>query len=218
MPESAWDAQAGFKLDAFGQHFAEKIAPQLTAHAAEQVRRGSLPQSADAYEAKTSPAFQVPQGVEFRIDANDPLWPQAKAWAKEVGLSQEQFEKAIDLVAGRDLFNQQQVKNAVTREIEKLGPTAPARVDAIETFWKGLLGEQAGKAMMTRIFNAGDVQMHEKIISKFATQGHASFSAAHREPGGAPGRLSNEDYAKLTPGEKFQYARQFDQSRVQKAS
>lgn len=190
----------------------------LVRDAAEQVRRGALPQSPDAYEAKTSPAFQVPQGVEFRVDANDPLWPQAKAWAKEAGLSQEQFEKAVDLVAGRDLFNQQQIKTAVTREIEKLGPTAPARVDAIETFWKGLLGEQAGKAMMSRIFNAGDVQMHEKIIGKFATQGHASFSQSHREPGGAQGRLSDADYAKLTPGEKFNYARQFNQSQVQKAS
>lgn len=190
----------------------------LVRDAAEQVRRGALPQNAEAYQAKTSPSFQVPQGVEFALDANDPLWPQAKTWAKEVGLSQEQFEKAIDLVAGRDLFNHQQVQTARAREIEKLGPTAASRVDAIETFYKGILGEQAGKLMTSRMFNAADVAMHEKLISKFATQGHASFSAAHREPGGAQGRLSNEEYAKLTPGEKFNYARQFNQAQVQKAS
>ena len=217
-PESAWDAEKGLKLDDFGRHFAEKINPILTQHAAEQVRRNTLPQNADAYELKNSPAFKVPDGLEFKLDTDNPLWAQAKSWAHKNGLSQEAFAEAIDIVSGRDVFTTQQVKTARDAEIGKLGATGPARIDAIETFYKGLLDDASAKAMMGRVFTAADVQLHEKIISKFATQGHASFSQQHREPGGGQGRLSDEEYAKLTPGERFNYARQFDQSKLQKAS
>jgi hypothetical protein len=182
------------------------------------VRRNTLPQNADAYELKNSPAFQVPQGMEFKLDTDNPLWAQAKSWAHKNGLSQEAFAEAIDIVAGRDVISHQQVKTARDAEIGKLGTTGPARVDAIETFYKGLLGADAAKALMGRVFTAADVQLQEKIIAKFATQGHASFSTAGREPGGAQGRLSDDEYNKLTPGDKFNYARQFDQSKMQKAS
>jgi hypothetical protein len=37
------------------------------------------------------------------------------------------------------------------------------------------------------------------IIKRFAPQGHAPFSTAHREPGSAPGRSMK--YAKMTPAE-----------------
>ena len=53
-----------------------------------------------------------------------------------------------------------------------------------------------------RAVTAGDVQLHEKLVSKFATQGHASFSQAHRDPAGSPNRVSEEAYEKMAPAEK----------------
>jgi hypothetical protein len=212
-PEAAWDAATGFKLDEFGKHFAEKINPILTAHAAETVRRNSLPQNPDAYQVGTSPAFKPPAGVEFKIDEADPLWPQAKAWAHKNGLSQEAFHEAIDLVAGRDVGTSARIIAARNAEIAKLGTTGPARIDAIERFYKGLYGNEAdAKAEMSRVLTAADVTRHEKKIAKWATQGAAGFSQSHRVPGETAGKVSDEAYAKMSAGEKFNYTRQFDQT------
>lgn len=213
-PEAAWDKDKGFNLEAFGKHWTDTVAPVLTAHAAEQVRRNGLPQNADAYEVKNSAAFKVPEGSDFKLDSDNPMWSQAKAWAHKNGLSNEAFAEAIDIVAGRDLFTQQQVTNARKGEIDKLGTTGPARIDAIETFYKGLLGnDKEAKAVMSRVFTAADVQLHEKLISKFTTQGAAGFTQQHRVPNDN-GKVSEEAYGKMNGAERWEYARQHDQSKM----
>jgi hypothetical protein len=215
-PESAWDPKTGLKADEFGKHWTEKVNPILTAHAAEQVRRNALPAKPEDYKAGVSPNFKPPEGIEFKLDDNDPLWAQAKTWAHKNGLSQDAFLEAIDLVAGRDVATQQRVTTARNAEIAKLGTTGPARIDAIETFYKGLLGNEAeAKAVMSRVFTAADVQLHEKMISKFATQGAASFSQSHRVPPEAPGKVSDAEYNAMTPAQRWDYARSHDQRQFQ---
>ena len=51
----------------------------------------------------------------------------------------------------------------------------------------------------------------ELLANKFASQGAASFSQAHREPGGQSGRVSEDAYAEMSPGERYAYAKSFDQ-------
>jgi hypothetical protein len=218
VPETAWHAEKGFDLEAFGKHWTEKVAPDLTQLAAERVLRNSLPAKPEDYKTALSPAFKPPEGVEFKIDEADPLWAQAKTWAHANGLSQEAFAQAIDLVAGRDVATAAKVQTARNAEIAKLGPTGPARVDAIETFYKGFLGSEAeAKAEMSRIFTAADVQRHEKKIAKWATQGAASFSQSHRVPGDGS-KVDEATWAKMSPAERWDYARSHDQSQFQKAS
>jgi hypothetical protein len=214
VPEAAWDAKAGLNHEAFGKHYSDAIAPKLTAWAAEEVRRAALPPKADDYRVGTSPAFKVPEGLEFKLDDADPLWPQAKQWAHKHGLSQDAFLEAVDLVAARDVGNNQAIKTARDAEIAKLGPNGPARLDAVTQWWTSVTGDD-GKALGTILRmapTASTVQALEKLVSKFTTQGAASFSAAHREPPEAPGRVSDAQYNAMTPGERFAYARQFPQN------
>lgn len=180
------------------------------------MRRNALPAKPEDYKAGVSPAFKPPEGIEFKLDEADPLWAQAKTWAHKNGLSQDAFLEAIDLVAGRDVATQQRVTTARNAEIAKLGTTGTARMDAIETFYKGLYGNDAdAKAEMSRIFTAADVIRHEKKIGKWATQGAASFTQSHRIPNEPAGKVSDEEYGRMTPAQRWDYARSHDQSQFQ---
>ena len=55
----------------------------------------------------------------------------------------------------------------------------------------------------------------ERIQARMTSQGTASFSQAHREPGQAGGKVSDEAYRAMTPAQRLEYARQFDQSQFQ---
>lgn len=116
----------------------------------------------------------------------------------------------LGLYAGAQVATQQTVKAARDAEIAKLGATGPARIDALATFYKAQLGDADGARFMSRLFTASDVQMAEKLLSKLS--GTTSFTGSGREPPAPQGRLSDEQYSKLSPAAKLDYARQFNQS------
>lgn len=210
LPEAFFDATAGPKWDDFGKHFSEVV----TRDAAEQVRRLALPQKAEDYQVGTTPAFNPPEGVDFKLNDGDPLWPQARSWAHKWGLPQEAFAEGIDLIAGSKVGDAATTKAAHDAEIAKLGTNGPARVTALGTFFDGM-GAGEMKAMLV---TAGIVQAAEKFAAKFISQGAASFSQAHRVPGEGGGKVSDEEFARMGPAARLDYARRFDQSQFQKSA
>lgn len=190
----------------------------MARQAAEDVRRGALPQTAEAYKIELPADFKAPEGVEYKFIDNDPLLAQAKGMAKEMGLSQDQFSKLLGLYAGSQVSTQGQIQAARNAEIAKLGPTGPARIDAVTAYYKATLGDEGAKQMMARVFTASDVALHEKLITRAASQGGGSFTRAGVEPAGQPGRLSDADYAKLSASQKYDYALRHDQSQFRRAN
>jgi len=180
--------------------------------AADSVRRSTLPPSPNDYKAELPADFKVPDGVTFQFNAADPLLAQAQAVAHQAGLSQEQFSQLLGIYAGGQVSSQQQIQTARNAEIAKLGAAGPARVDALTTFFRAYLGEADGNAVMARAFTAADVQRLEKMVSKITGQGGAQFRANGREPPQPAGRLSREQIERLTPAQRLDYARQWDQS------
>jgi hypothetical protein len=65
---------------------------------------------------------------------------------------------------------------------------------------------------MARIFTAQDVQDAEMEVSKITSQGGAQFRGNGREPPTQAGRLSQEQISRLTPAQRLDYSRQWDQS------
>lgn len=212
LPETYFDAKAGPKWDDFGKHYGELA----TRDAAEQVRRNSLPANPDAYKVSTSPAFKAPTGVEFKLNEADPAWTQARAWAHKHGLSQEAFAEGIDFVAARDLAQNTAIEAARTAELAKLGPNATARIDALNTFFTGLLGPEQGRQIGRMMVTSDIVEALEKAVAKFSSQGAASFPQHGREPPEPAGRVSQEQYDKMTPAQRIDYNRRFDQSQMPK--
>lgn len=209
IPESHWDATANKVRDdkALATHFNEI----LTRDAAEQSRRLSLPTKPEEYKAELPGDFKAPEGVEYKFNADDPLLAQARAIAHESGLSQEKFSKLLAVYAGSQVASQQAVQTARNAEIAKLGATGPAQIDALSTFYKGFLGEAEGKLVMSRIFTAADVTLHNKLVAKITQQGGAAFKGGGREPPPVPGVKSREEIAKMTPAQRLDYNQKFDQ-------
>jgi hypothetical protein len=182
--------------------------------AADSVRRSTLPPSPNDYKAELPADFKVPDGVTFQFNAADPLLAQAQAVAHQAGLSQEQFSQLLGIYAGGQVSSQQQIQTARNAEIAKLGAAGPARVDALTTFFRAYLGEADGNAVIARAFTAADVARLEKLVSKITTQGGAPFRGNGREPPQGDGRLSREQIERLTPAQRLDYSRQFDQTKM----
>jgi hypothetical protein len=131
--------------------------------------------------------------------------------AHEAGMSQENFSRMLGLYAGAQVSTEQHINAARNAEIAKLGATGPVRIDALSTFFKAYLGETEGRQLMARMFTAADVQIAERLVSKITAQGGASFRGSGREPPEPQGKVSDDVFAKMTAGERLDYARRFDQ-------
>jgi hypothetical protein len=55
------------------------------------------------------------------------------------------------------------------------------------------------------------VQIAEKMVAKITAQGGAGFRQTGREPPQPQGRATDEEYGRMTPAQKLDYARKFDQ-------
>jgi len=185
-----------------------------TRDAAEQVRRNALPQKPEDVKIELPKEFQVPQGVEFKLDPSKPEFAKLQAAAHKHGLSHEAVTDLVGVYAETLVGSQATMSAAHAAEIAKLGANGPARVTALGTFFDGIGAPEMKQMLVT----AGIVQAAEKLVSKFSSQGVASFSQAHREPGSTGGKVSEEEFNRMSPAARLDYARQFDQSQFQKAS
>ncbi len=152
--------------------------------------------------------FQLPQGLEYKIDTDNPIWSQAREFAHKAGLSQDQFKQMAGLYAGAQISNAQSLKTARDAEIGKLGAAGSARVTAVQDFLSAQLGDELGKVMGTMLVTAKHVEGFEKLLASFRNQGAGSFSQSGRSPN-EPSKVSDEQYSKMTYSERKEYAARF---------
>jgi hypothetical protein len=96
-------------------------------------------------------------------------------------------------------------------ERDAMGATVGTRVDAILQ-WVGATYPTAVKAVAATLATKAQVEMFESIIGKITSQGGAPFRGNGREPPMQAGRLSEDQIRRLTPAQKLDYSRQWDQS------
>lgn len=212
VPEQFFDATAGTVKE---KEFGEFINSQTARIAADESRRLALPQTPEAYKVALPADFKVPDGIEFKFNDADPLLAQAREVMHAVDQGklsgQEAFSKFLGLYAGAQVSTAAEVQAAKTAEIGKLGPTGPALVGAITTFLKATLGDAEGAQIASRMFTAADVQIMQKLVGKFASQGAAGFSQQHRDVT-AVGKVDQAAYDKMTYSEKKEYAAKHSQA------
>jgi hypothetical protein len=210
VPEQAWDAQKGLDHTKFDAWYRESVAPAVARYEADLALRAALPTKPTDYAVATSPNFKLPNDLvlDFKLDTDNPMWAKAQEWAHRNGLSKEAFQAGIDIIAGRDLFKASSVKRAIDAEIARLGPTGPTRIAAIEAAYADILGsKEAAKLHMSRVWTSSDVKLHEAVIAKLTTgQGGST-------PRQQPGKVSDAEFAAMTPSEKWEYARQHSGAR-----
>jgi len=212
VPESYWDAT---KNEAKGADFRRAFDELSAFKAADESRRLSLPQKPEDYKIALPQDFKPPEGVEMKFNEADPALKSAREAAKEMGLTQDQFSKLLGVYAGNRVTELQQFKAAKEGEIAKLGTTGPARIDAVLTWAKAFFGEGEAKEFANELWTAGAVQRWEKIIQRVSSQHGSNFSQAHRNVDEPQGKVSEEQFQKMTSAERLDYTRRFDQSQFQ---
>lgn len=211
VPESYWDAATGIKHKEFGEHYTG-LATRL---AADEVRRNALPKTAADVKVELPKEFKLPEGMKWEFDTSAPEFGKFRDVAVKRGIDQDTVTELMGIFAEREVGSAATTAAAQKAEMDKLGANATARVTALDTFFTGILGAEDARWLRGGMYAAGIVTAMEKLVSKFSNQGHASFRQDGREPQGAPGRVSEEAYAKMSQAEKWDYARQFDQKQFQ---
>jgi hypothetical protein len=174
------------------------------------LRRASLPADPSQYRIEAKDVV-LPPGMDWKFNENDPALAAARNWAHANGLTQEQFSSLLGQYASMESAKENTFHTAMRAELDKLGANATLRVTALQTWLNGVVGGELAKSLCGGLFCEKQVRGLELLANKFATQGHASFSQAHREPGGQSGRVSEEAYNAMSAGEKWAYSKSFDQ-------
>jgi hypothetical protein len=207
------DASAGEKHKFGEMEFTEQeLRDFLTARGEAELRKASLPQNPSDYRAELPANFEMPAGVEFKIDETDPLLLDARAWAHSKGFSQADFSELVGIYATAKGKEASLYNRAATAEVAKLGANGAQRVTALETWMRGMVGDELAGAMRGMLVTEKIVRGWETIQRKFSSQGAAPFTQAHREPGQVNGKVSESEYAAMGPAERLSYARSHDQS------
>jgi hypothetical protein len=82
-----------------------------------------------------------------------------------------------------------------------------------------MLGDDLANGMRSMMVTEKIVRGFEKLAGQRVTQGAAPFSQAHRTPEpSAPGRVSDEEYSRMSQSERWAYARQFPQEQFYKSN
>jgi hypothetical protein len=184
----------------------------VTRDAAEQSRKLALPQKPEDVQIGWPKDFKLPEGMKFELDATKPEFSKLQAAAVKHGLSSEAVTDLVGVYAETLVGSKATYDAAHAAEVAKVGANGPARITALGTFFDGI----GAPAMKQMLVTAEIVHAAEKLAAKFSSQGAASFRQDGREPPPGAGRVSNEEFAKMGPAARLDYARQFPQDQFHK--
>jgi len=201
VPENFFDKE---KNEVKGADLRKHLDELATFKAAEDSRRAALPQTPEAYEIKLPETFKAPEGIDVRIDPNDPMLKTARELAHAKGWSQSDFSEALGVVATMKASEAATYETLKAKNLEALGPKGPERIDAV-TRWLNANGSEAEvKPIIATLATAAHVTFFEKMISKLSSQGSANFRQTGRDVD--TGKVTPEQWDKMSYSEKKEYA------------
>lgn len=191
-PDRYWDAA---KNELKGADLRKDFDSLAAFKAAEDSRKLTLPQTPDGYKVETTANFKPPEGVEWKLDADDPAWGVAKSVAHKYGVPQAALSEFADAFAGFMVGDAAKMQNAKNAEIAKLGGAGPARVDAVTQWLTSIGGDKfAGLAnVLKHAPLASTVEGVEHLMQQFSSQGGGSYGAGKRDPGVPDGKIPGYD-------------------------
>lgn len=207
VPDSLWDAASGFKVGDAVKQLSELQAFK----ASYDSRAAAVPEKADAYELKLPPDFKAPDGVDFKLNPDDPMVAVGRQIAHAAKLDQAGFEQIVGIYAQAQIAQEKQFAEIIAREMQALGPKHADRVSAVNTFLTAALGAEDASFLAPVLQHKRGVEAIERLMRR-ATSGEApGFSQGGRTSN--PQALSAEEYERMTPAQKLVHARKASAAR-----
>lgn len=199
-----WDAGTGLKVDELGKSYAELAEFRKAA----TEREAALPSKAEDYKFEIRKEL-IPEGIDaskVAIDKESPLYKGIVETFAANRVPADVAQKAFEVFARDQLAMQKALVEAAAAERKKLGDTAPARIDAIAAWAKAHLGEDDAKAILGSLAKADTVRLWERVMKIAAGGNVVPFN--QRGQANGPDTLSDEDWNRMTPSARLEYARQ----------
>ena len=166
LADRYWDAASGVKL--------KELVEAANLH---DTRAAAVPQTADAYETALPADFSLPEG--WAIDTSDPTWRAGKDFAHKAGLSHDQFAGLAKIYVEAQIGANQREETAIAGALQArdaaLGPNGAARVDALNTWFRGMAEPKVAAQLSKTLWTPDIVGFFEKIQRDLTNQGTVGF-------------------------------------------
>lgn len=172
IPETYWDATANAIKPEFGTHYAELT----TFHKTETEKAAALaarkPEDIK-FEVKLPETVKVPDGMDIKINPDDPRVPVLRELAVTHGLSQDVVNSLVAIDAKMQIDAHAAEQSRIAAEDQKLGANAKDRKTAVGNWLKGMkdrneLSGEEYEAVRVYAVDAASVTALEKIMAKAA--------------------------------------------------
>nr|DAH75491.1 MAG TPA: hypothetical protein [Caudoviricetes sp.] len=206
LPESMWDADKGFKKDDLDSLIASK--------AERDAAKAQVPEKPDGYQAKLPATFKMPEGFELPegetvLDETDPRVVALREVAHGKGWSQADFEEVLAFGVNQDIAERGRIKEAVSKEREKLGGRGVERIKSVTGWLDAKLGSDLASSLHSMMFTAKQVEAFEAVmrLNRGDVPGTPGASRDSR-----PAEISDEDWDKMSSTDQILYARKNSKS------
>ncbi len=169
----------------------KEVQEELEAATAEA--RKNLPASPDAYKINL-PAKIVPEGLEFKIDEQNPMMTYVRQIAHERGLPQSEFDKIIEGYVKSELAQMPDYES----EAKKLGDHGELRIERANAWARQNLSAEAYKVIESLAVTADAVKAVEELM---VLAGSPAFQI--REDGTPKEALTREDLQKMQDDPRY---------------
>jgi hypothetical protein len=169
LPEDQWDTTSNAIKPEFGTHYGEL----KTFFDAEQARKAALPQKPEDIkfdDVKLPEGITAPDGMEIKINPDDPRIPVIRDMAIKRGWDQDTVNELVALDARMQIEGHNAEMQRIAAEDAKLGSNAKDRKEAVGNWLRGLkdrdqLSAEEFNAVRVYAIDAAAVTALEKIMA-----------------------------------------------------
>lgn len=170
LPEAHWDTTANSIKPDFGTHYAEIATFHKTQTEAQAALAARKPEDIK-FEVKLPDTIKVPDGMDIKINENDPRVPVIREMAIKRGWDQDTVNELVALDAQQQIAAHAAEQTRIAAEDQKLGANGKDRKAAVGNWLKGMKDRNeitADEYEAVRIYavDAASVTALEKIIAK----------------------------------------------------
>jgi hypothetical protein len=212
LPESFWDTEKNeIKLTDLVSDYGN-----LSKFKAETEERfKERPESPDKYEFRVPEGFEMPEGLEFKLDPDSDLLKVARQVAFDSGRGQAGFDEMVSHFMKNEIARVQAEETAAEEtfqtEMKKLGERSNERIESTKSYLQKNLSADQFKAIEMIATTAAGVEAIEVLMG-------LSKDSAPKVPGASPSGISVSEADLSAMMDDPRYYRDRDPEFVQKVA